>query len=70
MLESVSAEERVPGWVNIVSGREAAHRVEFSNRDLLVELCLSHRIVVGNTLLPGPAQRRFQPSFAVHLSAS
>ena len=34
-------------------GREAVHKVEVPNRDLLFEFCLSHGLIIGNTFIPG-----------------
>ena len=39
-------------------GREAIHKVERPNRDLLIEFCTATSMVVGNTFLPGPAEHK------------
>ena len=45
-------------------GREAVHKVEVPNRDLLMEFCLSRSRVVGNTFLPNADDQKvtyFEP---------
>ena len=45
-------------------GREAVHRVEVPNRDLLLEFCISNSYIIGNTFLPGDAAQKvtyFEP---------
>ena len=47
--------ERRPGEEQILGnhnfGREAQHRVEVPNRDLLTELCIERNYVIANSLL-------------------
>ena len=39
-------------------GREAVHKVEVPNRDLLLEFCLSHQMVVSNTFFDKPLENK------------
>ena len=54
--------QKRPGEESILGdfrfGREATHRVELPNRDLLLELCCNLGYIVANSLLPNPAQNQ------------
>ena len=54
--------QRRPGEQDVLGdycfGREASRKVEVANRDLLMEFCWSHQMVVANTLLPSTDEQQ------------
>jgi len=59
---------RLPGESNVMGrygyGAAAGHRVEVPNRDLLVEFCIQHQLMLANTFFNTPLEQRvtyFEP---------
>ena len=53
---SKAGEDNIVGQFSF--GREAQHRVETPNMDLLVEFCFNHGYAIANTLLPNPPHKQ------------